>query len=110
MSGIFAQKPVAHWIEQLNKIGVPCTPVLAIDRVVEEEQVRARDMIVSVEHPAAGRIKLAGLPIKLSETPGAVVSAPPLLGEHTREVLARLGYERSFIDKLISDGTVGVPG
>ncbi|TSA41059.1 MAG: CoA transferase, partial [Betaproteobacteria bacterium] len=76
---------------------------------VEEEQVRARDMIVSVEHPTAGRIKLAGLPIKLSETPGAVVSASPLLGEHTHEVLERLGYARSFIDKLISDGIVGVP-
>jgi len=110
VSEVFVHKPVSHWVDELNMVGVPCTPVLAVDRVVAQEQVVARDMIATVDHPVAGPMKLAGLPIKLSETPGAVVSAPPLLGEHTREVLARLGYDRRTIDDYVSRNIVGVPG
>ena len=63
LNAIFKTKTVAEWVELLSQRGVPCTAVNAIDQVVREPQVVARDMVVSVEHPLAGTIRMAGLPI-----------------------------------------------
>lgn len=109
VSAVFAQHPVAFWVEKLNAVGVPCTPVRSIDQAVQQDQVKARDMIVPLEHPTAGTLHLAGLPIKLSETPGAVVAPPPLLGQHTNEILVRLGYDQGTIDQYVSSRIVGIP-
>jgi crotonobetainyl-CoA:carnitine CoA-transferase CaiB-like acyl-CoA transferase len=79
-----------HWFRLLDAEGVPCGPVLKHDQVFTDPQVLARDMVVEVEHPAAGRARTLGTPVKLSATPGGVRRPAPRLGEHTEEVRAEL--------------------
>ena len=103
-----AQQPAQHWISRLDAAGVPCTRVNRIDQVVEEEQVIAREMVREIDVPELGRIKVAGLPIKLSETPGRIERHPPHLGEHTEEVLRALGYDAEQMANLAGRGAVGL--
>ena len=81
------KKPMAHWLAALEKAGVPCGPVLNYDEVLADPHILARDMYVPTAHTKAGTFKTLGVPVKLSETPGSVRRAAPVLGEHTREVL-----------------------
>ena len=103
-----AVQQAAHWIARLEATGVPCTRVNRIDQAVAEEQVAARDMVVEMEVPGLGRIQVAGLPIKLSETPGRLDRPPPHLGEHTAEVLSGLGYDADHVARLAAGGAVGL--
>ena len=108
---VMAKDPVAHWQSRLKAAGVPCSPINRIDRAVAEEQVRARDMIVQLELPGLGPIRMAGLPLKFSETPGRIELHPPRLGQHTAEVMRRLGYTDAAIEDLAARGVVGLdPG
>ena len=109
LSDIFAEENVSYWEERMYAEGVPFTRVNSIDRVAEEEQVQARDMIRTVTHPEAGELKMAGLPIKFSDTSDDSIAAPPLLGQDSADVLASLGYDQAASDKLIADGVIGVP-
>jgi crotonobetainyl-CoA:carnitine CoA-transferase CaiB-like acyl-CoA transferase len=84
--------------EMLDKAGVPCAPVNTLDNVLSDPQTLARDMVVDVPHPLIPDLKLVGLPIKLSETPGDVRIPPPLKGQHTENVLIDLGYREADID------------
>jgi formyl-CoA transferase/CoA:oxalate CoA-transferase len=108
LTEIFATDTVSGWQARLTPAGVPCTPVLTVDQVVREEQVRARDMIVEVEHPDAGTLRLAGVPIKFSEAAGGVRTPPPRLGQHSRAILEDLGYAAADVRGLIEAGVVGV--
>jgi crotonobetainyl-CoA:carnitine CoA-transferase CaiB-like acyl-CoA transferase len=74
--------------------------------VLADPQLAARDMIAQLEHAAAGAIRALGVPIKLSDTPGAVRTPPPQLGEHTEPVLRDLGFTNEEIDRLREGGTV----
>lgn len=89
---IFLTQPTDHWVKLLVDAGVPAAPVNDVARMVQDPQVLAREMIVEQEHPTAGKIRVVGVPVKLSETPGAVRTPAPLLGEHTAEVLTGLGH------------------
>ena len=104
-----ASAPVAHWVELLNGVGVPCGPVLGIDEVFADPQVRAREMRVELPHPELGTVKLTGLPIKLSETPGAIERRPPLFGEHGAEILGEAGYAPNEIRALATAGVLKLP-
>ena len=90
ISKISVTKTTAEWMQILEEGGLPVGPINTIDRVVHDEQVNARDMIVEVEHPIAGKLKFAGNPIKLSATPGEVTKPAPILGQHTEHVLKEL--------------------
>jgi CoA:oxalate CoA-transferase len=103
---IFAQKSKEYWIELLERHKIPCGPINNVKEVVESPQVQARGMIVELDHAVAGRIKMAGSPIKASLTPPSVQSAPPLLGQDTKSVLARLGYSPEEIDTFAAEGDV----
>jgi crotonobetainyl-CoA:carnitine CoA-transferase CaiB-like acyl-CoA transferase len=96
----------ADWIREFEAAGVPVGPVNRIGEMLADPQVAARDMVLEVDHPRAGRVKALGMPIKFSETPGEIVRAAPLLGEHTREVLEGLGYTSVEIDGLRDEGAV----
>jgi crotonobetainyl-CoA:carnitine CoA-transferase CaiB-like acyl-CoA transferase len=89
--------PTAVLNELLDKAGVPCAPVNSLDDVLTDPQTRAREMIVDIPHPLIPDLRLLGLPIKLSETPGQVRMPPPLRGQHTEEVLIDLGYNTAHI-------------
>jgi crotonobetainyl-CoA:carnitine CoA-transferase CaiB-like acyl-CoA transferase len=98
-----------EWIDRLVPAGVPCAAVRGLDEVLSDPQLAAREMIRSVQHPAAGPVKVLGNPIKLSDTPGTVDRPPPRLGEHTASVLqALLGLAPQDIAQLNKDGVIAV--
>ena len=109
LAEVFATRTVDDWVGRLGAEGVPCTSVNSIDKVVADPQVAARDMIAEVDHPTIGRLRMAGLPIKLSANPGSVRTPPPLLGEHSRQVLGGLGLSPERIEALVKSGVIGVP-
>ena len=90
-----------YWIGHLTAAGVPCGSVRDIGELFSDPQVRARDMIASVEHETIGSLQVLGVPVKLSATPGSVRTPPPRLGEHTVAVLAQdLGLDADAIARL----------
>jgi crotonobetainyl-CoA:carnitine CoA-transferase CaiB-like acyl-CoA transferase len=96
-----ATQPAAHWLALLERAGVPAGPIYAMDQVFDDPQVRAREMVVELEHPVAGLVKHLGVPVKLSATPGAVRTPAPTLGQHTAEVLTRFGFSADEIAQVI---------
>ena len=102
----FLKKPVAQWVAQLEEGGVPCGPINELSDVFSDPQVTARDMLLEIPHPTLGRIKQAGIPIKFSATQGSIDRHPPLLGEHTDEILEELGYSSDQVSKLKAEGAV----
>jgi len=87
LESVLTQEPISHWLDILRGAGIPCAPVLSIPHVVEYPQVLARDMVLELAQPLAGKVKVSGNPIKLSRTPPEVRRRAPLLGENTGEVL-----------------------
>jgi len=107
LDACLATQPRAHWLEKLKAVGVPCGSVRDLHEVFSDPQTTARDMLVELEHAAAGMLKMTGTPLKFSETPASVRTPPPLLGEHTRTVLANdLGLERAQIDDLQAESVI----
>jgi crotonobetainyl-CoA:carnitine CoA-transferase CaiB-like acyl-CoA transferase len=90
-----ATEPRAFWLERLDKEGVPAGPINNYAEALSDPQAVARRMIVDLIHPGAGPIKALGVPVKLSDTPGAVDRAAPLLGQNTEELLVELGYNEA---------------
>jgi CoA:oxalate CoA-transferase len=86
----------------MDEAGLPSSPLNTIDKVVEDPNLQHRDMVVEVEQPRAGKVKMAGSPYHLTETPGKVFSPAPLLGQHTKEFLQEeLGYTADDVDSLL---------
>ena len=101
LSEIFKTRTTHDWIAALNTADVPCAPVQTIDQVFAAPQVLHRNMLVEVDHPTAGKVKLAGIPVKFSASPASVRLPPPLLGEHCAEVLSSwLGMSGEEIERL----------
>jgi crotonobetainyl-CoA:carnitine CoA-transferase CaiB-like acyl-CoA transferase len=96
-----------EWIGVLRAAGVPTGAVRTIDEALADPQIAARDMVARVAHPTIGALDVLGIPVKLSETPGAVRTAPPLLGQHTRAVLrADAGLDEEMIEGLRQAGVI----
>jgi crotonobetainyl-CoA:carnitine CoA-transferase CaiB-like acyl-CoA transferase len=106
IDGALAAGDVADWVKRINEAGVPCGPVLDIAQVFADPQVLARQMLVELAHPEIGTFKTTGLPVKLSATPGAIKRPPPLLGEHSEEILAEAGLSTSEIADLRNDQVI----
>lgn len=87
LTEIFLSRTNQTWLKLFNDAEVPCAPVQTVDQVFQSPQVLHRDMLVGVEHPTAGKVPMAGVPVKFSLTPASVRLPPPLLGEHNRQVL-----------------------
>jgi len=104
MSERLKTRRVREWIAALEAEGVPCGPINSIADMAADPHTAAREMVVELDHPRAGRTRALGLPIKLSATPGRVSRAAPLLGQHTREVLAEYGFASAEIEALIGAG------
>ena len=94
------------WLAELEKAGVPAGPVLDVKEMHQHPQTLAREMVPHVTHPRAGEMQTIGLPVKFSQTPGGVLHAAPLFGEHTRAVLTEIGCGADEIDALVASGAV----
>jgi len=104
---VFAKENIGYWLREITAAGIPCGPVQAIDQVFIDPQVLAREMVWTTPHPTADEVHLVGSPLKLSETPTALRSHPPLLGEHTDKVLTDLlRYTPETIARLREENAI----
>lgn len=107
LDALLITRPRADWIARLTAAGVPSGSVRDLHEVFSDPQLAARDMIVEVQHPLLGTLQTLGTPIKLSATPGAIVAAPPTLGQHTESVLTGdLGFSSREVGDLRAKGVV----
>jgi len=107
LSQAFRQRDAGEWLDLFRGAGLPCGPINSVPEVFQHPQAEAREMVLSVEHPAAGTVRFPGFPYKLSATPAAVRRPPPRLGEHTDEVLVEvLGHTADECAELHRVGAV----
>jgi formyl-CoA transferase len=104
IDGALGRRSTAEWVEIINAAGIPCGPVLALDEVFADPQVRHLNLAQTVEHATDGPVTLLRLPINFSESPSRIRGAAPVLGAHTREVLAEQGYDADDVAALIESG------
>jgi formyl-CoA transferase/CoA:oxalate CoA-transferase len=105
LNGIFATRRVEEWLARFDKAGVPAGRIKSVAEVCESPHLRERGMIVSLAHPKAESVKVFGVPIRLQATPGRVSAPPPLLGQHTDEILTRVaGLSRGEVARLRARG------
>lgn len=107
LADILRTRPRDEWLQLLNNGSIPCAPINSMDEVFRDPQVLHRNMLVEIDHPAAGKIKMVGIPVKYSEADVAVRRPPPILGQHTHEILSEvLGYDRGRIEALEQKGVI----
>lgn len=100
LRGVFKTRTRDEWFEFLRQHDVTVGKVYTMDEVFADPQVRHRQMLIEMEDPRVGKVKMAGIPIKLSETPGRVRRLPPYLGENTNEILTEIGYPPTAVAQL----------
>ncbi len=104
---IFAARDADEWLEDLREAGLPCGPINTIPDVFDHPQAQARGLALETEHPTAGPVRFTGFPYKLSQTPAEIRRPPPLLGQHTEEVLTGLlGYSVDEVAALRERGAI----
>ena len=107
LADIFRMASVAEWLGKLEEAEIPCGPINTFEQVFSMPQVREREMLVEMEHPTIRALPLVGSPLKMSATPVEYRLPPPLMGEHTEEILTTLlGYSNEKIMELRKDGCV----
>jgi formyl-CoA transferase len=107
LNRMFAQRDANQWLAELVRAGLPCGRINSLPEVFSHPQAQARQMTLEIEHPTAGPLRLTGFPYKLSQTPAEIHRPPPMLGEHTDEVLTRvLGYSPDEVASLRGTGAI----
>lgn len=101
------QDTTQSWLMRLQKAGVPCSPLHTLSQALEHEQTKARNIIVESPHPTLGTLHHVAYPVTFNNGPRNVKRAPPLLGQHTGEILESIGYNQQEIEQLIEQGIVG---
>ncbi len=105
LARIFKTEPAEYWIELFEQVGLPTGRVLTLTESLADPQARHNEMLVEMEHPTAGPIRVTGSPIRIDGSPARSASPPMPLGQHTRSLLAELGLDASTIDEMIEKGT-----
>ncbi|TFV95445.1 CoA transferase [Oxalobacteraceae bacterium OM1] len=106
MGAVLRTRTRDEWIAAFDAAGVPVGPVHSIGEALTHPQTLARDMVVEVDHPKAGKTRALGCPIHFSETPTRVDRHAPMLGEHSRDLLKEYGYSDAEIDGFVADGVI----
>ena len=106
LEAIFVTQPAEHWLSMFRPLGIPCGPINHLDETLNDPHIQARGMVLTMEHPVAGEIRMLGNPMHLSDTPVNYRLAPPTLGQHTEEVLKKLGYDQEAIAQLKEQGVI----
>jgi len=101
-----AARPAADWLALLREAGIPCGPIYEVPEMLADPHMAARGFVVEQPHPTAGTLRTLASPLRLSDTPATYRRHPPLLGEHTEEVLGELGYSAEEIGRLREEGAV----
>jgi formyl-CoA transferase len=105
LHGEFHKSDSAHWVETLNKAGVPCGPIYRMDQVFADPQVQHLGAVSEAQHPRLGTLKVLSQVVKLSRTPPGVAAPTPEIGQHTEEILAELGLSQD-VSSLRSKGAI----
>lgn len=107
LAKVFEEKTVNEWISILDATGIPVAPINTVDKLLDNPQLKARNMLLDMHHPVIGGMKVAGTPIKLEKTPGDISSPAPVLGQHTEEVLKNiLNIDDSMISYWKKNGVL----
>ena len=106
LADIMRRRTVGEWVALLEPIGVPVGPINDLAQVFAHPQVQSRGLQFELPHPLAGTVPSVANPIRMSATPPRYESAPPLLGQHTHEVLGRLGIDERELQALARDGVI----
>ncbi len=107
LQDVFLTRTYEEWETLLTGSGIPVGAINNLAEVVEHPQVKARGSMVEMDHPSAGRVRIVGVPVRLSATPGSVRTPSPTLGQHTDEVLRELGWSAEEIAALRAAGALG---
>lgn len=103
---IIRSREADYWLERFTEVDIPCGPINFVDETLTDPQLLARGMIVELERPLIGIVRSVGNPVHLSQTPVSYRRPPPLLGEHTVEILSSLGYSQEEIRALGAEGVI----
>jgi crotonobetainyl-CoA:carnitine CoA-transferase CaiB-like acyl-CoA transferase len=106
LDAAFSKKTRAEWAQLFRDAKMRCDPCLTYEEICAHPQLEANDMICTVNHPARGEVKMLGLPVKLKKTPGRPQGPSPMLGQHTEEILLKLGYQAEDIAELEKEGII----
>jgi crotonobetainyl-CoA:carnitine CoA-transferase CaiB-like acyl-CoA transferase len=106
LNDVFATRPTAEWLDRLEAVGLPAGPILSIEEMHRDPQTLAREMVVRTSHSRLGEVETIGAPVKFSAAASGIRRGAPVLGEHSREVLALYGYGEQEIDRLVESGVI----
>ena len=97
---------MAYWIAQCQAAGIPCSPINTHEEALHHPQVASRGLVQTTEHPDVKELPSVAFPVRFEGKPSKSSSAPPLLGQHTKEILAGIGYDAQAIESLCKRGVV----
>ena len=107
LNDVLSARAAEEWLTRFDQAGVPAGKIKTVAEVCESPHLKARGMVVKLPHPKAGSITVMGVPVRLHETPGAATAPPPLLGEHTEEILTRLlRIPKAKVDAFRASGVI----
>jgi formyl-CoA transferase len=102
----FAQGTTDHWVARLEEQDILCAPVRRLEEALADPQTEVNNMVVEMQHPHAGTVKVLNAPIRLSGTPNDTRRPAPMLGEHNDEVLRELGYTDEQVAEMLREGVI----